>query len=193
MSKVVEALRREHQSIKSVLDVLDSEIGYLAEFKGRRRADYRLVWSAIDYFTDFPDLVHHPKEDLILERLRQADPGTAEGIGDLAAGHTVLAKELHALANELKAVMESEARPRGAMIALARAFVQHQRRHLEMEEAVFFPAAEHALDAKAWSELEQRMTERLDPLIGGESGERFEALRRSIVSALATPRAPTQR
>lgn len=185
MSTVIQALCHEHESNRRVLEVLDSEIAYLAEFKGRRRADYALVWNAIDYFTDFPALVHHPKEDLIFAQLRRADPAAALRIGDLTALHKALAEELRALAAELKPVMEDGKRPRDAMASLGRAFIRHQRQHMEMEEAVFFPVAERTLDAKAWAELAHGMTARLDPLIGGELSERFDALRRSIVGALA--------
>jgi hemerythrin-like domain-containing protein len=184
MGRVLEALRREHESIESVLDVLESEIGDLTEFQGRRHADYDLVWRAIDYFTDFPDLVHHPKEDLIFARLRRINEDAARGIGDLPAAHATLSKELRDLATELKAVMDDPKRPRANLVAMARTFIQHQRRHLQMEEALFFPVAERVLDADAWQSLENEMTARLDPLIGGESGERFEALRRVIVSAV---------
>jgi len=192
MSRIIEALNREHKSISGVLDILDSEIAYLAEYKGRRRADYRLVWSAIDYFTDFPDMVHHPKEDLVYEQLHRVDPTAARNVGDIPAAHVALAQELRALAAELKAVMEDGTRSRAALTALARSYVQHMRRHLEGEEALFFPVSERTLDARTWAELEQRMVARLDPLIGGESGERFEALRRNIANA-ATEQHPPPR
>lgn len=183
MSKVIEALRREHRSIETVLDVLDSEIAYLAEFAGRRRADYRIVWSAIDYFMDYPDLIHHPKEDLIFEQLREIDPAAAHGVGDIPASHTALAGDLYALSSELKAVMDNPRRPRETLVSLARTFVRHQRRHFEMEEALFFPVVERAFDAKARAALELRLLARLGPLIDGDACERFDALRRDIVAA----------
>ncbi len=191
MSKLIETLVREHASIRSVLDVLESEIAYLAEYRGRRRADYRLVWSAIDYFTDFPDLVHHPKEDLVYERLLAADPEAAERVGDIPAAHAALAEDLRALAAEVQAVMHDPKRRRTELSALARNFVRHLRRHIDGEEAVFFPIAERTLDAKAWDDLRHRMVARFDPLIGGESNERYEALRRTIISATAATSSPS--
>lgn len=192
MSKIIQTLLREHASITSVLDILDSEIAYLTEYRGRRRSDYQVVWSAIDYFTDFPDLVHHPKEDQIYAVLRGLDPAEARRVGDIPEAHAALARDLRALATELKLVMGDGTRPRATLSALARNFVQHTRRHLESEEALFFPAAERVLDARAWAELEGSMMARLDPLIGGEMGERFEALRRSIAGTVVQQHPPTR-
>ena len=186
MREVIVALCREHESIRSVLDVLDSETAYLAEYRGRRRADYRLVWAAIEYMSDFPDLVHHPKEDLVYNRLCAVDPAAAGRVGDIPAAHRVLASDLRALATELAAVMQDPRRPRSALSVVARGFVRHLRHHLDAEEAVFFPVAERTLDAGTWAELKHRAIARLDPLIGGEASERFEALRRTITSASAT-------
>jgi hemerythrin-like domain-containing protein len=193
MARIISALRREHESIGNILDVLESEIAYVVEYQGRRRADYRLIWSAIDYFTDFPDLVHHPKEDLVYEQMRLLDPVAATRVGDIPAAHASLALGLHNLAEEVKAVMEDPARPRAALVDLARTFIRQYRRHVDLEEAVFFPAAERMLDETSWSDLDHRMTARLDPLIGGESGERFEALRRTIAAKVSAPEAQPAR
>jgi hemerythrin-like domain-containing protein len=185
MTKVLESLRREHDSIVHVLDVLDSEVAYLAEYPKAERPDFDLVWRAIEFFTEFPDRVHHPKEDMIFERLRQVDPAAARQVGDLPGAHKVLAHELSVLSRELSAVMEDPARPHGDLTARARDFVRHQRQHLEQEEALFFPVADSKLSAADWAALHDRMVAGVDPLLDGEAYERFEALRRVIVNGLA--------
>jgi len=191
MSKVIDALRLEHKSIENVLGVLEREIAALALFKRGRRADYTLAWSAVDYFTEFPDRVHHPKEDLVLARLRRADPAAALGVGDLDRSHAALSRELRDFSAALKEAMQHGGRPRTEFVEQARIFIDHQRLHMAMEEAYFFPVSDKTLDEQTWAGLEREMTARMDPLIGGESSERFEALRRHIESSeAARHRAP---
>ncbi len=63
----------------------------LAVFDQGESPDYDIVQGVIDYCLNYPDLYHHPKEDLVLERLQAVDPVAAAGIGDLAAEHQDLA------------------------------------------------------------------------------------------------------
>lgn len=183
MSKIVDALRKEHAKILTVLDILERQIEAFAE---DGPVDYGLIAAIVDYFTDFPDKQHHPKEDLIFARLREADPAAASGVGDLAALHAALAEELQAFAGALEATTFDEIHPRTELMALARAFIDHQRLHLTMEELYFFPVAEQTLDPRVWAELDAIIVSAADPLIGGKSGDKFETLRRTIIGWEAT-------
>ena len=70
----------------------------VAEFDAGRAPDYDVIRSAVDYFLSFPDLYHHPKEDLVFSRLKARAPDVVERIGDLRREHEALAarmRELH--------------------------------------------------------------------------------------------------
>ncbi len=181
MSKVIEALRHEHKTISDVLDVLEREVTTLAQFKRGRRADYTLSWSIIDYFLNFPDLVHHPKEDVIFRRMQEVDWRAAGSVGDLTGMHAELSKELQELAASLKQAMDKAELPRAEMLLRARTFINRQRQHLAGEERLFFPMAEDVLSPADWTQIEHDCSARLDPLIGGASAERYEAQYRHIL------------
>jgi len=66
MTDTVEVLRQEHRNIESLLRVLERE---LSVFDRGERPDYEVVLAVIDYFKDYPDSCHHPKEDMIVEKL----------------------------------------------------------------------------------------------------------------------------
>jgi hemerythrin-like domain-containing protein len=74
MTDMVEVLRQEHRNIESLLRVLERE---LSVFDRGERPDYEVVLAVIDYFKDYPDSCHHPKEDMILEKLKARDPVAA--------------------------------------------------------------------------------------------------------------------
>ena len=182
MPKVIDAIRSEHKSIARVLGILEREVVEFATLDPANPVDYALMTSALDYLIDFADRIHHPKEDLLFVRLRRANPDVARDVGDLIESHEELAKRVRAFADALRAVMTEDVYPRAQFLKLARDFIAHQRLHLTMEENHFLPAAERVLDRAAWDQVEGQMTAGLDPLIGGPSSERFDALRRSIVS-----------
>jgi hemerythrin-like domain-containing protein len=68
---VVDVLRQEHRNIERLLRVLEQE---LRVFDCGKRANYEAVLGVIDYFRDYPDSCHHPKDDMIFEKLKSRDP-----------------------------------------------------------------------------------------------------------------------
>ena len=60
-------------------------------------------------------------------------------------------------------------------------FISHERRHMEMEERIFFPTAIKALRPKDWADIALKLADRRDPLYGPGLEERFNMLRRKIL------------
>ena len=105
MTYMVEVLRQEHRNIESLLRVLERE---LSVFDRGERPDYEVVLAVIDYFKDYPDTCHHPKEDMIVERLKARDPIAAATIGDLEAEHQEGAKRLRRVAQAVERVLSDQ-------------------------------------------------------------------------------------
>lgn len=153
----------------------------MAEFERGGDADYDLLRAALDYFLSFPELYHHPKEDMIYERLRARDPDAAQGIGDLRREHESLAARTREFAAGVRAVLDEAQVPRESLVRWGRAFIDLQIAHMRLEEEIFFPAALKALTDADWRSLETEMTREEDPLFGDQVGGRFETLRQSIL------------
>jgi hemerythrin-like domain-containing protein len=143
--------------------------------------DYDVIRGVVDYFLSFPDLYHHPKEDLIFRKLTERAPDAADRIGDLRREHEALSARTRELSAGLKAVLDEAQVPRESFVRWARAFIDLQWRHMEMEETEFFPAALENLVDEDWKQLQTQMTTPEDPLFGERVGERFEHLRKSIL------------
>jgi hemerythrin-like domain-containing protein len=84
MTYVIEVLRQEHRNIEKLLRVLEREFSV---FDRGGRPNYEAVLGVIEYFKDYPNSCHHPKEDAIFEKLMSRDPTAAAKIGDLHAEH----------------------------------------------------------------------------------------------------------
>lgn len=60
----IDLLLREHRNIDLLLAALQRE---LEIFEGGIGPDYEVIRAIISYFEVYPELYHHPQEDLIFE------------------------------------------------------------------------------------------------------------------------------
>lgn len=178
MSEILQVLGREHANIAALLKILEREV---VEFEQGGRPDYDLIRAIVDYFLSFPDLYHHPKEDLVFARLRQRDPAAVAAMGDLRREHEKLAARSRELSDGVRAILDEAQVPREAFVRWARDFIDLQRSHMQMEDERFFPLARALLDDADWAALQAEMTDAEDPLVGEQVGGRFERLRQRIL------------
>jgi hemerythrin-like domain-containing protein len=83
MTELLDILREEHRNIETLLRVLERELNI---FDRAERPDYEVVQAVIDYFRDYPDRCHHPKEDVVFAKLKARDPAAVRTSSSLAAG-----------------------------------------------------------------------------------------------------------
>ena len=70
----MEVLRQEHANMTLLLDLFECQVAALRQ---QEDADFVLIGGIVDYFLTYPDLMHHPKEDILFHRLRELDPAAA--------------------------------------------------------------------------------------------------------------------
>jgi hemerythrin-like domain-containing protein len=175
---VIERLSREHRNIEKLLAVLEREL----EVFGRGdRPDYQVIRATISYFKVYPTVYHHPHEDLVLAKLRIRDPAAAAKIGDLDREHQEGAERLRRVAQAVDSMLADQGIHRQDVDAIVREFIEHERRHVMMEDRDFFPAALKALEPQDWTEIASTLTEHRDPLFSDVAEEGFDMLRAHIL------------
>ena len=182
MTYVVEVLRQEHRNIEKLLRVLERE---LSVFDRGDRPNYEVVVGIIDYFKDYPDSCHHPKEDMIFDKLKSRDPAAAAKIGDLHAEHEEGASRLRRAAQAVERVLSDQDLVREDVDKIIRDFIGHERQHMKVEEQIFFPAALNALRPKDWADVALKLADRRDPLSEPDLERKFNMLRRKILEVEA--------
>jgi hemerythrin-like domain-containing protein len=178
MSRVLEELRRDHRNMTKILAILDEQ---LRAFRDGRVPDFDLMQRAMDYSLDYPDLCHHPKEDLIFERLARCDPGARALVDRLAGEHREIAKATRQFADTLHMVADDFQVSRDRFVDIAEAFLALNRRHMREEERDLFPRAERALGDADWAEIDAAAVRKPDPVFGGTVEERYLALHERIL------------
>ena len=147
---IIERLSREHRNIETLLAVLERE---LEIFDRGDRPDYEVIRAIISYFEVYPELYHHPQEDLVFAKLKLRDPAAAAKVGDLAREHQKGAERLRRVAHAVDNVLADREILRQNVDPIVRDFIEHERRHMMMEDRDFFPAALKALEPQDWTEI----------------------------------------
>ena len=171
-------LRLEHGNQGELLNLVERQ---LAAVQRGQALDYDLLNSVADYFSDYPDQCHHPKEDLVYEMLRRRDPASSAGLYDLLADH----KRLHELTERFAIAVRQgyenpDTTPDPKVIETLTEFTVHYRKHMRMEEDQFFTLAENRLSESDWEEIDFNLYDRNDPLFDHAAEERFTALKHRI-------------
>ncbi len=177
MPATLDALIQDHCNMGRLLGAFERQ---LQVFREAGKPDYELMQSALEYFLDYPDKIHHPKEDLVWARLVERDSAAVAGMGDLAVLHEELSALTHSIAYALKLVLQDASASRDWVGTSARNFLNAYRKHMEIEEALFFPLADKALSDADWREIDARIGSTEDPLFARRDELRFESLRKYI-------------
>ncbi|MCK1520966.1 hemerythrin domain-containing protein [Bradyrhizobium sp. 17] len=175
---IIERLSQEHRNIEKLLTVLERE---LQIFDRGDRPDYEVIGAVISYFELYPEVYHHPQEDPVFAKLKIRDPGAAAKVGDLALEHQRGAERLRRVAHAVDGVLADRELLRQDVHAIIHDFIEHERRHIMMEDRDFFPAALKALEPQDWTEVASAMTNPEDPLFSEAAEETFDALRERIL------------
>jgi hemerythrin-like domain-containing protein len=93
--------------------------------------------AVVSYFEVYPEVYHHPQEDLVFAKLRTRDPVAAAKVGDLALEHQKGAERLRRVARAVENVLADREILRQNVDTIVRDFITHERRHMMLEDRDF--------------------------------------------------------
>ncbi len=167
--QIIERLILDHRRMSCLLDLLPEVAD--AAINGDEHAADRL-YCMIDYLSGYPNEVHHPTEDIVFDRLRQAGLSDSQ-LQDLERNqheHRALeaaTKKLISTANEAEnmSLLQSE----------LNTYITHQKQHMEHEESSVFELAREYFSSADWDALQHAYDTLHDPLFDARDA-RFEVL-----------------
>ena len=178
MRHVIQDLRIEHASMERLLRILETQT---EAFQAGGKSDLAIVQDILLFFLDFPDQCHHPKEDLLAQKLLELSPARAEPLRDLIRQHKELGLATQRAAATMRSVRDEGEFSRDEAARTVREFIDAQRHHMEMEEIHFLPLADELLGDEELKALDAEIFRIEDPLFGREVEEHFQMLRDYIV------------
>ena len=179
MPALLDILYRDHENMKKMFAVLEAE---LAAFDHGDPPDYDLVVDILDYCITYPDLYHHPLEDLIMERVKEREPKAAKWAVDLHDEHNRLMAQTRLFLGLVHDVRQQHEVARATFSKEGAAFLAAYRKHMRYEDEELFAAAARKLTDKDWKEIDESWDSPYDPLFANRSERRYSRLRDAILA-----------
>jgi hemerythrin-like domain-containing protein len=179
---VIGALLEEHRALRTVLAILERLLTDAAE-RGTA-PDFALIASALYYIDDFPERVHHPKEDAhLFAALRRRTNRFNSVLDRLQAEHIRSAQMLARVQREL--VHYQGGAPNGLRKtrAAVSAFAAMQQDHMRTEEGVLL-ASRDCLTHDDWTAIARAYAANDNPLSPDSARLEFRRLRSRILTLL---------
>ena len=178
----VEKLHREHTNMGRVLALIRLQLDQVARYA---ELDFTLLANSFYYMRKYPSVVHHPKEDLLFERLLQLGAPLEEEIGQLLRQH----EEIYALEDQLielaLAAQDSERNGASRLLELGRMYLLTHFQHMQTEEGTVFPMALRRLKPRDWKRIHAQFEHIDDPLFGPKVDERYHHLYDFLIRSAA--------
>ncbi|HSA70382.1 MAG TPA: hemerythrin domain-containing protein [Burkholderiales bacterium] len=185
MKDAISILKSEHRSISAVLHGL-KELARMAQ-DAKVRPRFQVLRSMLRYMDEYPERLHHPKEnDHIFSRLVAREPSARLLVEELQAEHEEGAHLIRELERSL--LFFEEGWPAGAreFQQAVDAYADFHWKHMRKEEQQLMPLAERALTAEDWKAINAAFAENRDPVAGLQERD-FEQLFSRIANLAPAP------
>ena len=183
--KAIQKIRDEHRAISAVLHALKQ---LAREAQGARvKPDFAVFRAMIHYIDEFPEKLHHPKEDQYLfPPLVARVPETQALVDSLRGEHKEGAKLVRELERAL--VFFEDGWPDGAreFLTTVDAYADFHWRHMRKEETQILPLAERYFTERDWEMIDRAFDVNIDPIAGVREQD-FQALFTRIVNLAPAP------
>ena len=185
MKESIGILKSEHRSISAVLLGLK----HLAEMAqdARVKPEFQVFRSMLRYIDEYPERLHHPKEDEhLFARLVKRHPAAGRLVDELKAEHVQGARLVREL--ERKLVFFEEGWPEGAaeFLGAVDAYADFHWKHMRREETEVLPLAEKHLSADDWRAIDRAFQANEDPIAQIEERD-FQRLFSRIATLAPAP------
>lgn len=178
----------EHRALSAML----RSITLLLDDHRRRGTlpDFDALQAMLFYIGEFPEKLHHPKENtLLFPRLRGRAPRIEAVLDRLEHDHANGERTIRDLEHALLAFKmmggstQQEARRADFDSAMSR-YAAFYLEHMHVEETEVLPFAQAVLGAADWAEIDTAFLANRDPLAGYEADEAYRPLFNKILGAL---------
>ena len=185
MKESIRIIRDEHRSISSVLHALKHLARNAQDITVK--ADFRVFRALIRYIDEFPEQLHHPKEDKYLfARLAATCPEALPLIARLESEHKEGARLVRELERALILFEDAGTDKVAHFSDMVDLFTEFQWDHMRLEEKELLPLAERHFTPQDWRVVDEGFSSNSDPIAQIKEKD-FEALFSRLLSLAPAP------
>jgi len=178
MKHLIESLHEDHRNLSKLLRLLETN---LLALQSDHDPDYPLMVDIIEYVYSYPDVFHHPREDLLYQTAMERDSSVRDEIEPVLQQHSELKYYTRRLLDSLNAVMNDALVDKTRLKDEIHDFIDLQRAHIMLEESRIYPHIERLLTSDDINWLDEQHPSATDPLFGEHVEERFRQLYKRIL------------
>lgn len=183
MNSLIQSLYEDHRHFVGVLYHLEREVKALGGLL-YSKPNFDAILDIFDYIKVYPQVWHHPIEDIIYEKLLSKDVPNPGAIADLMEEHGILdmlTDYIHDLVNRMSQGADI---PAIRLVRKTNEFIQRQLKHINQEQCTFFPLVEQCFDDDDWEDVQRRLEGQVNAA-GEVRWQEYKSLYKSIVGSSA--------
>ncbi|WP_321922113.1 hemerythrin domain-containing protein [Paraburkholderia guartelaensis] len=179
----IQVILTEHRRLTSIVSGMQRVVDGMATGSGLSSA--MLMRAMLYYINEFPEQIHHPKEEQYLfARLRARTDEFDAVIGELARQHEEGKRRIQALERALTRYELAGADMLPALRNGVYGYADFYASHRHLEESVILPGAQRYLTASDWMEIDEAFGANRDPFESLETEDNLNDLYRLIVQTM---------
>lgn len=177
MHRIMQTLHDDHINVTRLLDLMES---VFADIKTGNAGRLHVIHGAMQYMTAYPDMYHHPTEDVVFQRLISRSPETRPKVEALFVEHELIGAAGTTLRQALKLTIDQKSDPSQDLIGKAQDYIGSMRDHMNIEEGEIFPLAKVILTTRDWQLLDDTIAAAGDPLFGPQLQKSYQDLAKAL-------------
>ncbi|MGB6055778.1 MAG: hemerythrin domain-containing protein [Burkholderiaceae bacterium] len=182
----IRIIHDEHGNLASIIRGMQYFVRTIDQ--GGPVPDLKVFRAMLFYIDQFPDRIHHPKEDRhLFARLQRRTDQVDDTLEELSHQHEQGAELVRRLGQALARYEFEGSAAFPAFRALVSEYAAFYFSHMRLEEEVILPAAARFLQPEDWKEIEAVFASNREPLTGVELKGNFDKLFSLIVNITPAP------
>ncbi len=177
MADILAEIHSDHRNYSQLLELIRAE---LVKLSNSTNPNYIRLYDIMLYMTNYPDLIHHPVEEILFTELVKKKPELSETLSSLSLEHKKLASVGRELKENLQIVVSGAIVSRKTLIDSAIDYHQLLTSHMNTEEGEILPVLGEAFNENEWSVIEAQVTVLHDSMFENVIQEQFSDLYKRI-------------
>lgn len=152
----IQVLKDEHRHMAWLLSCLEAVSEQLLETGD---VDIERLDDIMQYVAHYPDLFHHPREEVLFRQLRRVNPRFSDQINHATREHREMTQMSSKIDAMVKSIEAGELVETKQLVVRVREYVALVRRHMSREEKELFEPALERLSEESWAEVLEEFSE----------------------------------
>ena len=179
MKSIIEKLHKDHVNFIKLLGFLEDQQQYIENYQ---RTDLEAMLNAIRYMREYPDLVHHPLENVVFNYTLSHYDEVHSELVSLLHEHDEMPELTNKLIEMLQNAIADVPQKREELSRYLGEYIAVQKNHMNREEALVYPAINSVLTDNDWGNISSELELVKDPLFGPSVKKSYQDLLQNVIS-----------